>query len=61
MAEPGDLADLASALRAVTTDETVRERLSAGASRRGAMLPTWRESADRFFSSIRAFLQDGVP
>ena len=61
MAQPGDLAGLASALRAVTTDEAVRERLSAGGRRRGAMLPTWHESADRFFSSIRAFLRDGAP
>jgi glycosyltransferase involved in cell wall biosynthesis len=56
MAEPGDLAGLASALRAITTDPSVRERLAAGARRRAETLPTWRASADRFFASIRELL-----
>jgi glycosyltransferase involved in cell wall biosynthesis len=61
MAEPGDLAGLASALRAITTDSMVRERLAASARRRAETLPTWRASADLFFASVREFLQDRTP
>jgi glycosyltransferase involved in cell wall biosynthesis len=58
MAEPGDLAGLASALRAITTDGVLRERLAAGARHRGQMLPTWRDSASRFFAAVRELLRD---
>ena len=61
MAEPGDLAGLASALRAITTDPHLRERLAAGARRRAETLPTWRASADRFFASVRELLRLGTP
>jgi glycosyltransferase involved in cell wall biosynthesis len=60
MAEPGDVAGLASALRAVTTDERLRERLAEGARLRADTLPTWRASADRFFAAVRKLL-DRVP
>jgi glycosyltransferase involved in cell wall biosynthesis len=53
MAEPGDLAGLASALRAITGDPALRERLAAGARRRAETLPTWRASARRFFGAVR--------
>jgi glycosyltransferase involved in cell wall biosynthesis len=56
MAEPGDLAGLASALRAITTEPRLRERLAAGARRRAGTLPTWRASSDRFFASVRELL-----
>jgi glycosyltransferase involved in cell wall biosynthesis len=56
MAEPGDLAGLASALGAITTDDALRGRLAAGARRRAETLPTWRDSAPRFFASIRELL-----
>jgi glycosyltransferase involved in cell wall biosynthesis len=59
MAEPGDLTGLASALRAITTDRTLRDRLAAGARRRARTLPTWTSAADRFFASVRAFLGSG--
>ena len=58
MAEPGDLAGLASALRALVTDTRLRERLAEGAQRRAETLPTWRESADRFFEATRELLRD---
>ena len=61
MAEPGDLAGLAAALRALTTDGALRERLAAGARRRAETLPRWRESADRFFDSIRELLGNRAP
>jgi glycosyltransferase involved in cell wall biosynthesis len=56
MAEPGDVAGLASALRALTTDERLRGRLAEGARRRARTLPTWRASADRFFAAVRELL-----
>ena len=56
MAETGDLAGLASALRAITTDDEMRARLAAGARGRAATLPTWRDSAQLFFASVRELL-----
>ena len=56
MAEPGDHAGLASALRAITTDDALRGRLAAGARRRAATLPTWRDSTRLFFASVRELL-----
>ena len=61
MAEPGDVAGLAAALRAVTTNEALRQRLAAGARRRAETLPTWRASADRFFVSVRELLRERAP
>jgi glycosyltransferase involved in cell wall biosynthesis len=59
MAEPGDTAGLASALRAIVTDPRLRERLAEAARRRATTLPTWSGSADRFFGSIRDLLRYG--
>ena len=59
MAEPGDVAGLASALRAITSDRNLRDRLAAGARRRAPILPTWASAADRFFASVRGFLRSG--
>lgn len=56
MAEPGDVTGLASALRAVSTEERLREGLAEGARRRAQTLPTWRASADRFFAAVRELL-----
>jgi glycosyltransferase involved in cell wall biosynthesis len=56
MAEPGDAAGLATALRAVVTDRGLRERLAEGARRRAAALPTWDASADAFYAAVRGFL-----
>jgi glycosyltransferase involved in cell wall biosynthesis len=53
MPEPGDRRGLESALRIVTTDAVVRDRLAAGARRRAAALPTWRRSAELFFDTVR--------
>ncbi len=59
MAEPGDVAGLASALRAITRDRNLRDRLAAGARKRAPTLPTWTSAADRFFASVRGFLRSG--
>jgi glycosyltransferase involved in cell wall biosynthesis len=56
MAEPGDLAGLSSALRAIATDDLLRARLAAGARRRAGALPTWRNSTRLFFASVRELL-----
>ena len=56
MAEPGDLAGLAAALRAIVSDDVLRARLAAGARHRAASLPTWRDSAQLFFASVRELL-----
>jgi glycosyltransferase involved in cell wall biosynthesis len=61
MAEPGDVAGLASALRAIATDAVLRDRLSAAARHRGQMLPTWSESGDRFFAAVHELLRDRAP
>ncbi len=56
MPEPGDHQGLAAALRTITTDPIARERLAAGARRRGQTLPTWSRSADLFFGAVRELL-----
>ena len=61
MAKPGDVDDLASNLRAITTDDRLRARLAAGARRRAGTLPTWDQTADRFFAAVRSFLPDPPP
>jgi glycosyltransferase involved in cell wall biosynthesis len=60
MADPSDVAGLASALRAITTDRNLRDRLAAGARRRAQTLPTWASAANRFFASVRGFLGSGT-
>jgi glycosyltransferase involved in cell wall biosynthesis len=57
MAEPGDARGLSDALRTITTDPAVRGRLAAGARRRAGALPTWRDSAERFFVAVRELLR----
>ena len=58
LAEPGDVAGLASALRAVAADDGLRERLAAGARGRAGTLPTWRDSADRFFTAVHDLVRN---
>ena len=54
--ELGDARGLAEALRTVTMDTGVRERLACGARERAGTLPTWRDSAERFFVAVRGLL-----
>ena len=62
MVEPGDVAGLARALGQIIADPRLREHLTEGARRRGVELPTWRESANRFFAAVRELLgRDGTP
>jgi glycosyltransferase involved in cell wall biosynthesis len=57
MPAPGDHGGLVSALRTLTTDPVVRDRLAAGARRRARTLPTWSASAQRFFRAVRELLE----
>jgi glycosyltransferase involved in cell wall biosynthesis len=50
---PGDLAGLAGALHRLASDTAWRERLREGARRRGASLPTWADTAELFFATVR--------
>jgi glycosyltransferase involved in cell wall biosynthesis len=58
--EPGDLAGLAAALARVASDDQYRERLAAAASARGRELPTWKETASRFFDTLRRVVDRGL-
>lgn len=51
---PGDVAGLASALRTLAEDDELRARLAVAARRRAATFPTWEQTAERFFTAVRA-------
>ena len=54
LVEPGNVAGLASALRSLAEDEELRTRLGAAGRRRAAAFPTWEQTAERFFTAVRA-------
>jgi hypothetical protein len=56
--EPGDLAGLASALARLADDVGYRERLAAAARERGRRLPTWDDTARRFFGLLRGLADE---
>jgi glycosyltransferase involved in cell wall biosynthesis len=49
---PGDIPALAAALRLLADNEPKRLRMAAAASLRAHSLPTWEESAQRFFAAL---------
>ncbi len=53
LAEHGDRAALARALADVVRDDEARRRYAAAAARRGRTLPTWHDTATRFFATLR--------
>ncbi len=57
--EPGDVAGLGTALERLAADVDYRERLAAAALERGRRLPTWQDTARRFFGVLRE-LADSV-
>ena len=55
--EPGDLAGLTEAIRKLSQDGKLRDRMSHSARERADSFPTWNESADLFFSVLRALVK----
>jgi len=55
--EPGDLASLTEAIRKLSQDGELRDRMSHSARERADSFPTWNESADLFFSVLRALVK----
>jgi glycosyltransferase involved in cell wall biosynthesis len=49
---PGDSRGLTAVLRRLSTDDEWRRQLSAAAAERGRQLPTWGQSADKFFTVL---------
>ena len=50
---PGDVSGLATALRRLADDEGLRGRMGVAAARRAEARPTWKETADLFFATLR--------
>src|ERR671910_1875294 len=50
---PGDVAGLAAALERLAEDVDYRQRMAAAALERGRRLPTWDDTARRFFGLLR--------
>jgi glycosyltransferase involved in cell wall biosynthesis len=57
LAAPGSVAELSEALRGLAEDEAQRLRLGTAARDAGARLPTWTETAARFFACVRRALE----
>jgi len=53
---PGDVVGLARALEALALDEVQRRAMGEAARQRALQRPTWEQSAELFFGSIRAIL-----
>jgi glycosyltransferase involved in cell wall biosynthesis len=51
---PGDVPALAAALRSLTLDEPLRQRMAAAAKERAADFPTWDDTARMVFDELRA-------
>jgi glycosyltransferase involved in cell wall biosynthesis len=49
----GDLDGLTAALNLLATDDERREEMAHAARRRGSLLPTWDDTARKFFSALR--------
>jgi glycosyltransferase involved in cell wall biosynthesis len=57
---PGRTDQLARAIRRLAVDPVLRGRLARDAARRGARLPTWRQTTDRFFGSLAGLVSGSV-
>jgi glycosyltransferase involved in cell wall biosynthesis len=60
LVEPGRIDDLAAAIHRLANDEADRRRLADGARRRGARLPTWQHTTDRFFAVLARLMTEPV-
>jgi glycosyltransferase involved in cell wall biosynthesis len=57
---PGDVAGLASALQRLAADPDYRHRLATAARARGRRLPTWNDTARRFFGVLRGLADAAI-
>jgi glycosyltransferase involved in cell wall biosynthesis len=55
--EPGNVPGLARAITKLSQDGELRDRMSHSARERADSFPTWNESADLFFSVLRALVE----
>jgi len=53
MSEPGDVRGLAGSMMLVAREDGLRAEMAAAALVRGASLPTWAETAETFFGTLR--------
>ena len=58
--DPGDIAGLASALQRLAADADYRRRLATAALERGRRLPTWNDTARRFFGVLMELADAGI-
>jgi len=57
----GDVAQLSGALRRLATDEALRDQLGRAAAVRAEQMPTWHDTAERFFAVCRSALDSQQP
>jgi glycosyltransferase involved in cell wall biosynthesis len=57
LVDPGDAGMLASAVKKLAEDPELRRRLGSSARQRALTLPTWEESANRFFAEVSQALR----
>jgi glycosyltransferase involved in cell wall biosynthesis len=57
IAPTGDVFALHEALARLTSDDALRERLAGNARRRAATFPTWKDTAQLFFATIRSIAE----
>jgi glycosyltransferase involved in cell wall biosynthesis len=57
LCEPGDIADLARSLARLADDPALRQRLGQAGQRRALTRPTWDQTAELFFGTIREVVE----
>jgi glycosyltransferase involved in cell wall biosynthesis len=60
LVRPGDVAGLRAAIHRLAVDDALLATLSDGARRRGVRLPTWEQTARRFFGALRRLVTEPV-
>jgi glycosyltransferase involved in cell wall biosynthesis len=53
MSDPGNVRSLAELMVRIARDDGLRSAMAAAALERGASLPTWEETAETFFATLR--------
>jgi glycosyltransferase involved in cell wall biosynthesis len=59
MCDPGDVGALAESMARIARDDGLRAAMGAAALERADSLPTWEQSAEIFFATLRAVVQEG--